>query len=87
MGTPLSCWLKYSHNDVRIASFIYHYLSSVLIGNDTLISPVISSTIDCDTCNIQELQDRDVVSFKLQLKHLQFIVINVVYFKGFPAKP
>ena len=48
---------------VRIASFIYQNMSSILVPRNTslqLVSPVVSATTDCEECNMTDLKDHHV---------------------------
>ena len=53
---------------VRIASFIYQNMSSILIPRNTslqLVSPVVSATTDCEECNMTDLIEPVVIAFNL----------------------
>ena len=53
---------------VRIASFIYQDMSSILVPHNTslqLVSPVISATTDCDECKTTDLIEPVVIAFNV----------------------
>ena len=53
---------------VRIASFIYQDMSSILVPHNTslqLASPVISATTDCEECNMTDLIEPVVIAFNV----------------------
>ena len=53
---------------VRIASFIYQDMSSILVPRNTslqLASPVISATTDCEECKTTDLIEPVVIAFNV----------------------
>ena len=53
---------------VRIASFIYQNMSSILVPRNTslqLVSPVISATTNCEECNMTDLIEPVNITFSL----------------------
>ena len=61
-------------NTLRIASFVYHNLSHLLppnITNQTLISPVISST--CNNCTTTNLTQPVTITFNISTQQVMYI--------------
>ena len=53
---------------VRIASFIYQNMSSILVPRNTslqLVSPVVSATTDCEECKTTDLTEPVVIAFNV----------------------
>ena len=53
---------------IRIASFIYQDMSSILVPRNTslqLVSPVVSATTDCEECNMTDLIEPVVIAFNV----------------------
>ena len=53
---------------VRIASFIYQDMSSILVPRNTslqLVSPVVSATTDCEECKTTDLIEPVVIAFNV----------------------
>ena len=53
---------------VRIASFIYQDMSSILVPRNSslqLVSPVISATTNCEECNMTDLIEPVNITFSL----------------------
>ena len=53
---------------VKIASFIYQNMSSILVPRNTslqLVSPVISATTDCEECKKFDLMEHVGISFNV----------------------
>ena len=66
---------------VRIASFIYQDMSSILVPRNTslqLVSPVISATTNCEECNMTDLIEPvnitfNLASFQVSKQYFNFI--------------
>ena len=66
---------------VRIASFIYQEMSSILVPHNTslqLVSPVISATTNCEECNMTDLIEPvnitiNLASFQVSKQYFNFI--------------
>ena len=66
---------------VRIASFIYQDMSSILVPRNTslqLVSPVVSATTDCEECNMTDLIEPvnitfNLASFQVSKQYFNFI--------------
>ncbi len=55
---------------VRIGSFFYRNLSSLLPPRDnatSIISPVISSTTNCQTCPVTDLQENVTIQLHIEV--------------------
>ena len=58
------------HPAVRIASFLNKNISSLLTPSDnmsTIVSPVISSTTNCQSCPVTDLANNVTVQLHLQV--------------------
>ena len=66
---------------IRIASFIYQDMSSILVPRNSslqLVSPVISATTNCEECNMTDLIEPvnitfNLASFQVSKQYFNFI--------------
>ena len=59
---------------VRIASFIYKNMSSVLVPRNSslqLVSPVVSATTDCEECTTTDLTEPVTITFDISSSSYQ----------------
>lgn len=72
---------------VRIASFIYQDLSSLLVplnSSQILVSPVVSATTNCDGCEYSDLMEQVNITFKFSSSrasiYASFVMITMLSF-------